>query len=331
MLGNYVYKHAAGYTGVGNDARLLEFDAKFFIASCTKLLTSIASLQLHNEDGTFELHRAKKSITLRHLLTHSAGATYIWADPTLFSWRLSRGEMPVIVKNGDVANAYAYPRAYEAGGSWGYSGGLDWASLLVTRLSKQGFEEYVEEIAKPLGITTFTWCLRRKPAVEEKLMNISTRQEDGTLIYGPTPFWPDPIYEGGGAGCYASVHDYTRVLSDLLKDDPITLRKETVDEIFSPQFKECSLELAGLQANAEVWLSTTYSGGVLVMEDVKRDNYFTPKGTMRWSGLPSLLWGVNREKGLAFMFATQVVPWADRKSFEVAARFETAVWRNLKP
>jgi hypothetical protein len=66
------------------------------------------------------------------------------------------------------------------------------------------------------------------------------------------------------------------------------------------------------------------------MEDVVRENYLRPKNTLTWSGLPNLLWGVNRERGMAFLFATQVEPWADRKALEVAARFETAVWRHLR-
>jgi hypothetical protein len=71
-------------------------------------------------------------------------------------------------------------------------------------------------------------------------------------------------------------------------------------------------------------------GGLLLMEDVKRDVYFKPKGTLSWTGLPNLLWSVNRERGLALMVAMQKLPWADRKSFDLVARFETAVWRNLK-
>jgi hypothetical protein len=71
-------------------------------------------------------------------------------------------------------------------------------------------------------------------------------------------------------------------------------------------------------------------GGLLLMEDVKRENYFKPKGTISWTALPNLLWIVNRERGLALMIAMQTLPWAERKSFDLVVRFETAVWRNLK-
>ncbi len=249
-----------------------------------------------------------------------------------------------MLSNGDVSNGYAYPRTFEAGEGWEYGGGLDWASLLITRLTKMSFEDYVEtNIAKPLGITSFTWHINRKPAVKEKLARMSTRQDDGTFTDGPTPLWPeDPIGEGGGAGMYANVYDYTRVLSDLLKPSPVLLSKPMVDAMFSPQFAEDSLATKALVDNADPFYICTLDasmesvkpnmglGSLLIMEDVNRENYFKPKGTLSWSGLPNLHWSVNRERGIALFFATQVLPWADRKTFDLVARFETAVWRNLK-
>lgn len=370
VLGNSLYKNVAGYSGVGHSAEPLNFDATFFIASCTKLIASIAGLQVverglislddpldehlpelcsqpiavQKEDGTVELRKPTKSVTLRHLITHTAGSTYDWASPTLTTWRQQRGEVPFILENGDIANGYAYPRTYEAGEGWEYSAGLDWASLLIERLTKQRFEEFVEgNIAKPLGIESFTWHLIRKPAVAQKLMKMSERQEDGSLKEAPTPLWAgDPVGEGGGAGLYTNVSDFTRVLSDLLKSSPTLLKKETVDQMFSPQFPQGSSMLAGLKANGDLAFKIALDdisddvnlnyglGGLLLMEDVKRENYFKPKDTLAWTGMPNLLWSVNRERGIALFFATQIVPWADKKAFDLIARFETAVWQNLK-
>jgi CubicO group peptidase (beta-lactamase class C family) len=295
------------------------------------------------EDGQLKYDRASVSITLRHLITHSSGATYDWVDPVLYAWRASRGDpIPTIVQNGDVASGFAYPRRFESGTSWNYSGGLDWTSLLVERLVGTSFEEYIEDkIAKPLGVESFTWHLSRKPDVEKKLMRMSTRKEDGTLADGPNPFWSEPLKEGGGAGMYANVDDFIRVLADLLKDSPVLLNRSSVDQMFTPQFAPGSSALHGLRTNGELVYRCTLDdsmegvvanyglGGLLVEEDVKREDYFKPAGTLSWSGLPNLAWGINRERGLATFFATQVSPWADRKTWDVIARFETAVWTSL--
>lgn len=349
------------------DAQPLAFDQVAYIASCTKLITSIASLQIvergliklddalddhlpelaaqpiihQNEDGTFEMLKAKRSITLRQLLTHTSGATYAFMDPRLLAWRKSQGENPGVSSEGDVAKDCAYPRAYEAGDSWAYSTGLDWASLLVSRLTKFGFEDYVQEhIAKPLGITSFTWHLARHPAVAQKVMRMNTRQKDGVFADSRKPYGSmDPKSEGGGGGMYASVHDYTRVLSDLLKNEPTLLKKVSVDLLFTPQLAAGSNALASLSNDQFAvkpalddsleGVSLNYTlGGMLLTEDVQRDHYLKPKGTLSWTGLPNILWSVNRERGLALFIVLQILPWADRKSFDLVARFETAVWRN---
>ncbi|PSN72458.1 beta-lactamase class C and other penicillin binding protein [Corynespora cassiicola Philippines] len=362
--GNYLYRKAAGFNGITEDAKPLEFDQTFQSASCTKLIATIAALQCverglvtldepldsylpelasqpileQSGDGEFNLRPAKNSITLRQLVTHSSGAAYDMMHPTFIAWRAPRG----FSTTSDVAKDYAYPRAYEAGEGWAYGTGLDWTSLLVSRLTKKGFEEYVNEnISKPLGLTTFTWHLDHHPHVKEKLMNMSSRSEDGKLSDGPTPLWPDPLHEAGGIGLYTNVHDYTRVLADLLKESPTLLQKESVDQMFTPQFLEGSNVLKALEASAQYTWSIINGGstnggpgnhglgGWLTLKDTETEDYYKPKGTLGWSGMPNLQWCLNREKGLAFMFATQVLPWADPKPWELARVFENAVWRTF--
>ncbi|KAH7065654.1 beta-lactamase/transpeptidase-like protein [Paraphoma chrysanthemicola] len=368
--GHYVYKHTAGYGGVASDAKPLHFDTTFNIASCTKLITSIAILQLvergiiglddpintilpefasqpiveQNLDGSFKLQKSTGSITLRHLMTHTSGSTYDWMDAKLAAWRASRGETPKILMDGDIAAGYAYPRSFDTGEGWGYGGGLDWAGLLVSRLSKKGLEEYVDEnIARPLNITSFTWHLPQKPAVADKCVTLAVRQDDGSLVEDKSADFPDPVSEGGGLGMYANVHDYMRVLADLLKEIPTLLRKDTVDLMFSPQLKEGTRAFSAFTSEGGPTYQPVYGNslkgvkanhslaGMILMADVTRQDYFKPKGTLSWTGLPNLFWNINRERGLALMFATQLLPYGDSKCVDAVARFETAVWRNLKP
>lgn len=294
------------------------------------------------EGSGFEFRPATKKITLRQLLTHSSGAVYDIMDPTLASWRASRGETPAFSTRQIVAEDYAYPRVFEAGEGWMYGPSIDWAGLLVERLNNKSLEEYIQEnIAAPLSIMSFTFHLARSPHLAEKLMSASTRQDDGTLLDGPDPVFPEPIGEAGGAGLYANVSDYTRVLADLLRDTPKLLKKESLDLLFSPQFAEGSQSLKDLYAKHEGTYNKMVGGsvdgvvgnhalgGYLLLEDVNREDFYKPKGTLTWSGMPNLLWSVNREKGLALFFATQVVPFGDDEIWKVSNAFETAVWRNL--
>ncbi|KAF2012963.1 beta-lactamase/transpeptidase-like protein [Aaosphaeria arxii CBS 175.79] len=368
--GNLVYKNVAGYNGVEEDAAPLEFDQTLAIASCTKLITAIAALQVvekgfvtldepldkhipelasqpiitAKENNTFELKSATKAITLRHLLTHSSGAVYDVFDPAIMSWRASRGETSNFpAPNQVVEEESLMPRSFEAGEGWSYGTGLDWTGLLISRLTNTNFETHVQEhIAKPLGITSFTFHLFSKPEVEKKLVKMSNRNEDGTLGIGRTPYFPSTnVGEAAGHGLYANVPDYTRVLADLLKDEPVLLAKESVDQLFTPQFEQGSLPQRALQANWQFsWgpplgrsnegvVPNFGLGGFINENHVKRENFEKPAKTLTWSGLPNLLWSVNREKGLALMVAQQTSPWADEKAWVFNNEFETAVWRGL--
>jgi CubicO group peptidase (beta-lactamase class C family) len=368
--GNFIYKNVKGFNGVAKDARPLEFDQTYFVASCTKLVTSIAALQIVERglialddpldehlpeltsqpiitakgDADYTLNAATKTMTLRHLLTHSSGATYEMMTPLLAQWRSSRGETLGFAVDGDVVKAYASPRIFEAGEGWMYGTGLDWASLLISRLTKRGFEQYVDEnISKPLGITSFTWHASRKPELERKLMRMSERKEDGSLAEGQTPMWPEPkcTYEAGGAGMYSNVTDYAFLLSDLLKDASKLLSPTSVELLFAPQFAPDSVaQKAMIPMGDFTWgVHTGRSGagvvpnhalgGLITTHDIVREEYFKPKGTLTWSGMCNSIWNVNREKGLATFFATQMLPFNDEKTIMLASAFETAVWKNL--
>lgn len=79
------------------------------------------------------LKPSTKSVTLRHLLTHSSGVGYAMFDPLLTRYwteELSR-EQPDIV-NKTVAYSYELPRVFEAGEGWTYGGGVDWAGKMVS-------------------------------------------------------------------------------------------------------------------------------------------------------------------------------------------------------
>ncbi|KAJ4299598.1 hypothetical protein N0V90_004844 [Kalmusia sp. IMI 367209] len=361
--GTIIYKHVAGFNGVADDALPLDADQVFWIASCTKLVASIAALQCverglitldetltthlpelasqpiiaaSGEKEFFELREAANPITLRQLLTHSSGVVYDWLNPTLAMWRSSRGEIPQLPSTGRTEEI-TFPRIAEAGEAWNYSTSLDWASLLVERLSKTAFEDYVaRNIAEPLGIKSWTWHLSRKPEVANKIMQMSERKQDGTLATSKTPIWDEPEAERGGAGIYSTIDDYIRILADTLKDSPITLKKETMEMMFTPQFKEGSklqksmwdVACSPLVGHSMEGVSPNHGlGGFLLTHDIKREGYFKPKGSLGWHGMANLNWSANREQGLAYFFATQVIPWGDEKSQALFKEFEAAVWR----
>jgi CubicO group peptidase (beta-lactamase class C family) len=350
--------------GVATDAAPIQIDSTFAMASCTKLLATIAALQcverglvsldepvdtivpelsalpIISETGverklTFKDYSNK--ITLRQLLTHTSGLSYDFLDPLLMAWRASRNEESQTF-SGRVVEAMNTPLIFEPRDGWAYGTSVDWAGVIVERVSGMKLDDYFEKYIKiPLGLTLTTFHLERKPEVREKLVDLSVRS-NGVLKHMDR-FFADPAVEAsGGAGLYSSGPDFVAVLADLLRDNPVLLRKDTVDLMFTPQLAEGSTAYQDLHLDASSHehflggssrnLKVNFGlGGLLLMEDVKNHRLEKPKGTMTWGGATNLTWSVNREKGVALLYASSVWPPLDEPGLRVAEAFETAIWR----
>ncbi|PKS08592.1 hypothetical protein jhhlp_004978 [Lomentospora prolificans] len=363
--GKELFFKALGYNGVGPDAPPVDPNATFWIASCTKLIGTIAALQcvergqitldepvenvlpeLANPgilnpgpDGTgwdpaFATTPAKTKITLRHLLTHTAGLAYDRSHPALAAWRFSRGE-DLIGISGSCVKAHTLPLLYEPGEGWSYGGGIDWAGELVARLNNTTLEEYLQEnMFKPLRMTSTTFRLEKRPDIKARLLK-TVERVDGALK-DSVKLWPDRAAEDcGGAGLYTSVTDFVKVLHDLIRDEPTLLMKETVEnEMFHAHFAPDSATLRKLTASADIVAAMTkttetkginYGLGGMYAEGAVGT---VPKGTLVWGGLPNLVWFMNREKGVAAFFATQVLPPGDRQCGELVGEVVEEVFRH---
>jgi CubicO group peptidase (beta-lactamase class C family) len=137
--GNELFAHSAGKRGTGSEDPMT-LDTIFWIASCTKMLTGVACMQLVEQgilklddgeqteglcpelkslevlrpDGTLE--KKKHAITLRMLLTHTAGFGY-----TFFNERLRQWSYPVGVDefSGRIEDMKV-PLLFQPGEGWEY-------------------------------------------------------------------------------------------------------------------------------------------------------------------------------------------------------------------
>lgn len=285
---------------------------------------------------TFQLNPAKNKITLRHLLTHTSGVSYDVMDPRLQAWRESRGEGSKAM-TGNLLESFNTPLVHNPGESWTYGSGYDWAGLLVGRLNKTSLGKFAEEnIFKPLGMKSSTFHLEKAEHVREKLVGMSIRAgaEAGGLIAGDAGLADPAQDELGGVGLYSSVPDYLKLLGDLISDKPVLLKAETIDLLFTPQLEVGGSTFEAMNAMGGIIWGFFQSdpdfknnhglGSALVTEDAKVSG--TPKGTIRWSGYSGPMWAANRERGLAWFYATQVLPFGDVESGKRAEAFGKAVF-----
>src|SRR5581483_9898925 len=159
------------------DGPAMSLDTVFRIASMTKAVTSVAALQLVEAgkltlDGPLPdidpalsrpqvldgfdaagdpiLRPARRPITLRHLLTHTAGFAYEAWNASLKRYVAATGT-PALA-SGRLA-ALRLPLVFDPGERWEYGINTDWVGRLVEAAAGQCLDAYVRDrIAGPLGM-----------------------------------------------------------------------------------------------------------------------------------------------------------------------------------
>src|SRR6266567_1873093 len=171
-----VYQGAFGKRVLPSGAAMT-VDTLFWIASMTKAITSTAAMQLvergklaldrpirdvlpqlaaakvlegFDSAGEPKLRPAGRDITLRHLLTHTAGFAYdIWS-PDLIRYQEKKG-IPGVISCQNVA--LTTPLLFDPGERWNYGINIDWVGKAVEKVSGQKLDAYFRDnIFGPLGM-----------------------------------------------------------------------------------------------------------------------------------------------------------------------------------
>lgn len=235
--GKELFSHAAGKRGYGSDEPMT-MDSIFWIASCTKMIVGIALMQLVEkgvlnlddseqveklcpelrdvkvlqDDG--KLVEKKRGITLRMLLSHTAGFGY-----TFFNEKLRDFSKPV---GYDEFSGLEYdmrqPLMHQPGEGWQYGINIDWAGILLERVTHSTLESYCRShIYKPLGLNNIS--MRPNKDMVRKLAFMNYRAPDGQLSGRDhllrRPLIPDSdnspsFLQSGGAGAFAKPQEYCR-------------------------------------------------------------------------------------------------------------------------
>ena len=98
-----------------------------------------------------KLRPQKTPITVRHLLTHTAGFGYEFLNRDLLDL-VTKKEVPSVMAGGDAF--LKAPLVFDAGARWEYGINTDWLGKLVERVSGQSLEIYFrQKIFDPLGMS----------------------------------------------------------------------------------------------------------------------------------------------------------------------------------
>jgi len=276
----------------------------------------------------------------RALLTHTAGTAYDAGHPLLLKYQSHLNLTPNT--GPDVISRFSYPLIFQPGTAWCYGSGIDWAGLVIERLTKSTLEEYMKaHIWEPLGLKTMTFFPSRKEGLEERVPVLSVRGSDGKLY----PF-KEPFLNTGATGCfggsggYSTLGEYRIFLLSLLRNDSTLLPPSSIDLLFTPQltppqaasFKAFLLGPMGAffigEFLPEKHVHDFGFGGVVFVEaysDGRRK-----AGALSWGGVANTFWMIDREAGLAVTFGTQVIPPGDKGVQGVITGVEKEVYKMVE-
>ncbi|EXJ66680.1 beta-lactamase [Cladophialophora psammophila CBS 110553] len=269
-------------------------------------------------------------------------------SPLLKEYYQSLG-LPILAAAKTVVESFNAPLEFQPGTSWNYGTGIDWAGLLIARISRLDLEIYFQQhIFEPLGISDATFWPDRHPEVKARLAGMSIRDPSVADGCGKAIAFEGPNRhavaqeEMGGQGLYTSAPSYLKILQSLLDDDEVLLKNSTSALMFEPQLSAESQEAlqavyrsepkGGPCAIGTFPPNVRYDwglGGVLTMQDVnEKEVSWRKKGYLNWSGVPNFFWFMDRKAGVCGVFGAQLMPGGDVRCRKLVTAFEKAVFEE---
>lgn len=353
--GQPVYERALGWSDREAGRRMTP-DTIFRIASQTKAITSVAILALM-EEGRLELsdpvsrfipafakttvaargdaapEPARRPITIRDLLTHTAGISYGTAPHVAaryeaqglgpaagFGWYTADKAEPVCATMERLA---ALPFARHPGEAWVYGYATDVLGCIVERAGGMPLDVFIRtRITAPLGMHDTHFFL---PAGErDRLAAVYASDESGKAARAPEGSRGQGHYvEGprqnfsGGAGLVSTARDYARFLEMVRNGGalgsvrllaPRTVTLMTTDQVGT-------------------MYSTAGLGWSLAFETTERAgaNSLDAPGAYGWGGAYGTWYRVDPRSGMTMVLMLQLMP----NSTDVRSVFPTLIYQAL--
>ena len=357
--GGVIYEGGFGQRILGQPTRM-SADTVVWIASMTKAVTGTCAMQLVEQgkvdldspaarwvpplgrvqvldgwdgDGQPILRAPKRPITLRHLLTHTAGFAYdLWSEELVRYQKLK--DIPGI---GSCKNiALTTPLLFDPGERWEYGIGIDWAGKMVEAVSGKKLGQYMQEnILDPLGMSNTAFKIT--PDMRSRLAKIHAHGADGS--YTPIDFElpQEPEFEMGGGGLYSTAGDYAKFMGLFLNrgsgNGNQVLKPQTVElmshnAMGSLKVTMLKTAMPNLTNDAEFFPGMPKNWGLTFMINEETAPTGRTPGSLAWAGLANTYFWVDQSKGIGGVYLTQVLPFADSKALPLFFAFEKTVYQS---
>jgi methyl acetate hydrolase len=335
-------------------------DTVFRIASMTKAVTGAAAMQMVEQGklsldqpageilpflaspmvlegfdaaGEPKLRPAKGVITLRNLLTHTAGFVYDTWNANMNHYAAKTG-LPTRTNTGKLAALHA-PLGFDPGERWEYGINIDVAGRMVEVASGQDLETYMHEhLFRPLSMTDTGFVI--KPQWKDRMAQVHTRDAKGGLT--PVESLPpaeNPEFYAGGGGLFSTAHDYLTFLRALMRGGELNgariLKSETV--ALMGQNHMGALNVLPMQTfkpamsnDCELFPGMDKKWGLTFLINTRDVPGARSAGSLAWAGINNTYYWLDPAKRIAGVLMTQVLPFADPTVLGLLDRFERAVY-----
>ena len=341
--GKIVHEKAYGWKDAAHEVKM-PLDGIFRIASQTKLIVSVAAMQLieknkFNLDTPIEtwlpvfsnqkvaeksgqnivLVERKKSITLRHLLSHTSGISssdewpqfgslfkeYGLEKPLNYTYKSLEDEVNQIAK---------MPLVHQPGDRFSYGNSTDVLGRWIEIVSGMSLGEYLSaSIFKPLNMVDTYFKL---PAdKKDRLLPVNVTGPSGKLIVMGNQFFPvdfpmrsEITIESGAGGLVSTPQDYMKLLVCLMNDGfyakrKSLLSKQWIDSLATGQLSGEKFITGGIKSK------NTFGLGVGVTTKDGSEVTHASEGSFFWGGAFNTSYVVDRKKKVITLFMFQRAPF----------------------
>ena len=356
-----IYEGAFGTRNLAQGPEMT-LDTIFRIASMTKAVTSVAAMQLveqgklqleepignvlpelsapqvlegFDDAGAPRLRPAKRPITLRHLLTHTAGFGYEFDDANLV--RYVKTTNTPQTSTGKLASL-RLPLAFDPGERWEYGINIDWVGRAVEAASGMPLAVYFRQhILGPLGMKDTDYLI--SSVQRDRLVSVHQRKEDGSLdpIAPPDPPWRE--FWSGGGGLYSTGRDYLVFLQMLMHGGRFNgtqlLRPQTVALMGQNQIGDIRAGLwkttnPQFTNDLDLFPGIPCKWGLGYMITPQPGPNGRSLGSLTWAGIFNTYYWLDPQKRIAGVFLSQLLPFVDHKAVALYGEFESGVYGGLK-
>ena len=261
-----------------------------------------------------DLEPARRAITVRHLMTHTAGLSYGLFNPGALlndAYRQARVHRPTLSNAQLVAEMAALPLAFHPGEQWEYSLATDVLGRLVEVVSGASLGRFFSRhIFEPLDMADTAFVLDDRPAARLAALYVGADRTDPTVpglvrlddVPYPGAYRTPGLREAGGGGLISSLDDTVRLLQALMPGGPMLLKPETVADMGRNHLPP---GLCVRFPDAPVHPGRVFGLGSAVLDHPGPLDPPTAAGEVSWGGMAGTMWWINPRLGTAGVLMTQ--------------------------